>query len=296
MRLRTLPLYLIGNRQAILEIASDSRAIWLGLLFVLSAGLAREYDAEALVREPYFVMIPVAVSTIASFLLFLVACGPMYFYRESAGTRPPFGEAFQSFLGLFWMTAPLAWLYAIPYERFLSPVDATRANLWTLAVVAAWRILLMARVIAVITGRRMLTSFFLVMVFASATAFAAAAVVPPVKIVSFMGGANVPEVTEQERLVNRAIDPSQPQTPAGVQPQTDREVLVREVAQSIRLLAFCSAPLWLIGGVIAFFVSKPVWRVPAAPPEPLPTARAVWVLAAVSIAVWIPLAWLVRVT
>lgn len=296
MRLRTLPLYLIGNRQAILEIVSDRRAVWIGLLFVLSAGLAREYDAEALVREPYFVLIPVAVSTIASFLLFLVACGTMYLVRDPAGTRPPFGQAFQSFLGLFWMTAPLAWLYAIPYERFLSPVEATAANLWTLAVVAAWRVLLMARVIAVITGRRMITSFLLVMVFASATAFAAAAVVPPVKIVSFMGGANVPEVTEQERLVNRTIDPSQPQTPAGAQPQSDREMLVRQVAEEIRLLAFCSAPLWLIGGVIAFFASRPVWRVPAAPPEPLPPARGVWVFAVVSVVIWLPLAWLVRAT
>jgi hypothetical protein len=296
MRLRTLPLYLIGNRQAILEIASDPRAVWIGLLFVLSAGLAREYDAEALVREPHFVLIPVAVSTIASFLLFLVACGTMYLVRDPAGTRPPFGQAFQSFLGLFWMTAPLAWLYAVPYERFLSPVDATRANLWTLAVVAAWRVLLMTRVIAVITGRRRITSFFLVMVFSSAAVYAAAAAVPVGEILSFMGGAKVPEVTEEERLVNRTIDPSQPRTPAGVKPQTDREMLVRKVAEAIRVLGFCSAPLWLIGGLTVLSVSWPVWRVPAAPPEPLPPARAVWVFAVVSILVWIPLAWLVRAT
>ena len=36
---------------------------------------------------------------------------------------------FRSFLNLYWMTAPLAWLYAIPFERFLSPADATTANL-----------------------------------------------------------------------------------------------------------------------------------------------------------------------
>jgi hypothetical protein len=294
MRLRTLPLYLIGNRQAILEIASDPRAIWIGLLFVLSAGLAREYDAADLWGEYHPLFTPLAVSVAASLLLFLVGFGSMYLYPDPSGTRPPFWTAYRSFLALFWMTAPLAWLYAVPYERFLTPVDGTAANLWTLAVVATWRVLLMARVIAVITGRRMITSFFLVMIFASATAFAAAAVVPPVKIVGFMGGTQVPEVTEQERLVNRTIDPSQPQSPTGERAPSEREVLVREVAGWVRILGFCSAPLWLIGGVIAFFASRPVWRVPAAPPEPLPPARGMWVLAAVSIAVWIPLAWLVR--
>ena len=294
MRLRTLPLYMIGNRQAILEVASDPRAVWVGLLFILSAGFAREYDAADLWREYHPLFTPLAVSVVASFLLFLVACGSMYLYRDQAGTRPPFWQAYQSFLALFWMTAPLAWLYAIPYERFLSPVDATAANLWTLAVVAAWRVVLMARVIAVITGRRIITSFFLVMVFASGTALVAAAVVPPVEIVGFMGGVDVPEVTEEERLVNRTIDPSQPQSPEGTRTLSEREVLVREVAGWVRLVGFCSAPLWLVGGLIAFFASKPAWRVPAAIPEPLPPARGMWVLAIVSVVIWLPIIWLVR--
>ena len=54
------------------------------------------------------------------------------------------------------MTAPLAWLYAIPYERFLSPVGATRANLWTLGLVAAWRVLLIIRVLVVLLSYRRL--------------------------------------------------------------------------------------------------------------------------------------------
>ena len=37
MRIRTLALYLIGYRQAILTLAADRRALWVGFLFVLSA-------------------------------------------------------------------------------------------------------------------------------------------------------------------------------------------------------------------------------------------------------------------
>jgi hypothetical protein len=54
MQVRTIFLYLIGNRQAILDIAADRRWLGIGALFVLSAGLAREYDQEDLVHEPWF--------------------------------------------------------------------------------------------------------------------------------------------------------------------------------------------------------------------------------------------------
>jgi hypothetical protein len=42
VRVRTLFRYLTGDRQAILELAADRHALWIGLLFVLSAGFARE--------------------------------------------------------------------------------------------------------------------------------------------------------------------------------------------------------------------------------------------------------------
>lgn len=42
------------------------------------------------------------------------------------------------------LTAPPAFLYAIPVEMFLSPEDARTANAWLLAVVAAWRVALYA--------------------------------------------------------------------------------------------------------------------------------------------------------
>ena len=43
------------------------------------------------------------------------------------------------------MTSPLAFLYAIPVEKFMSVRDAGAANAWFLAVVAIWRVALLFR-------------------------------------------------------------------------------------------------------------------------------------------------------
>ena len=46
------------------------------------------------------------------------------------------------FVGL---TSPLAWLYAIPVEQFLTPELAIKVNVWFLAIVAIWRVALYAK-------------------------------------------------------------------------------------------------------------------------------------------------------
>jgi len=55
-----------------------------------------------------------------------------------------------TFMALFWMTAPVAWLYAIPVERFLDPYRAAQGNIALLAIVSLWRVLLMSRVLSVL--------------------------------------------------------------------------------------------------------------------------------------------------
>src|SRR5262245_61059042 len=132
MSIRALLLYLIGNDKAIVRLASDRRALWVGLLFVLSAGFAREYDGQDLLRQPWHLLLPLGASLVSSFLLFcLLYCRLIW----TDPARPPFFSAYLSFLGLFWLTAPLAWLYAIPYERFMPETRAVEANLWTLGLV-----------------------------------------------------------------------------------------------------------------------------------------------------------------
>ena len=138
MRIKTLFAYLVGRRQAILEIASDRRSLYVAGPLVLSAGLARNYDQASLRDEPWRLLGPFAASLVISGLLFVAVFA---FARRKGMPDPGIGGAYLSFLALYWMTAPMAWLYGIPYEAFLSPAHAIRANLWTLAVVSlcAWR-------------------------------------------------------------------------------------------------------------------------------------------------------------
>src|SRR6185503_2799832 len=53
-------------------------------------------------------------------------------------------------MAVFWMTAPIAWLYAIPVERFLDTYHAAQANIALLGIVSLWRVLLMSRIMAVL--------------------------------------------------------------------------------------------------------------------------------------------------
>src|SRR5262249_23609362 len=113
MRLLTLPLYLVGNRTAILEVARSPWAVPVGFVFVLSAALAREYDGRDLRHEWGHLLLPFAASLAASFVLYLVFYAVAW-WRKAEGRA--FLRGYVGFLGLFWMTAPLAWLYGIPWE------------------------------------------------------------------------------------------------------------------------------------------------------------------------------------
>ena len=186
MNVSTLPRYLVGSREAILKVAG-SRWSWLiGMIFVLSAGLAREYDGEDLVHEPWHALRPLGASLVTGSLLFLIVHW-VAVARSGLQTPPPFFKSWRTFLGLFWMTAPMAWLYAIPYERWMSPVDAITFNLWTLAVVAIWRVVLMIRVVCVVYGFRLLSSTALMLLFADIVLFAFVAMAPK-PVIDVMGG------------------------------------------------------------------------------------------------------------
>src|SRR5262245_16117437 len=134
MTIKTLFEYLIGRESAIREIASDRRSLLIGFLFCFSAALARHYDGKYLLREPWFLFAPAGASILTSSILFLF----LYFATSVRARKvlPGFASSYLSFLGLYWMTAPLAWLYGIPYERFLSEANAAQANIWTLELVS----------------------------------------------------------------------------------------------------------------------------------------------------------------
>jgi hypothetical protein len=228
MGIGTLLRFLIGDREAILTIARSRHTLWIGFLFVLSAAFARDYDGEDLVHEPWHLLLPLAASLGASFALFTLA-GVAAFKGFSWQT---FFPNYASFLGLFWMTAPLAWLYAIPYERFQSPVEAMRLNLITLGVVAVWRVALMVRVLMVILNYSVAQALFLVLLFGDVIALVLRMTLP-FPLIDLMSG----------------IHYSEPQRH------------LRDVAEIVFAFGFYSLPVYGIGAAVLLSLSRPAWQV-----------------------------------
>ena len=258
MTLRTFIAYLFGSRDAILHITHSRRVLLLGLLFVLSAGFAREYDGEDLLREPWHLLIPLGASLGSSFALYCLVDR----VARLQGNRNPFWQGYIVFLALFWMTAPLAWLYAIPVERFLPAADSVRANLWLLGIVATWRVALITRAISVLYRCHWVAAFFVVILFSDAVLWIVLELTP-MPILSIMGGIRL---TESENVL------------LGTQ-------------FMLRVLGTLSAPIWLFGTV-----TVAVRR----PPDPLAWQRidieddarssvrpGLWALSAVALVIWV---------
>ena len=191
----TLIRFLMGRRSAILDVAASPHALALGGVLVLSAGFAREYDGEDLLHEPWHLLIPHGASLLTAFLLYmlvrLTGIGKTH-------QLPTFFRGFPMFLRLYWMTAPLAWLYAIPFERWMSPGDATLWNLRLLGIVSVWRVVLMIRVISVVYGAAPLWRVIsTVLLFGDAVMLIAIRFVP-VPVLNLMGGVRM---TESEQLL-----------------------------------------------------------------------------------------------
>ena len=191
----TLVRFLMGNRSAILDVAASPQALVLSGVLVLSAGFAREYDGEDLLHEPWHLLIPHGASLLTSFLLYLLV---RLTGIGKAQQLPMFFRGFPMFLRLYWMTAPLAWLYAIPFERWMSPGDATLWNLRLLGIVSVWRVALMIRVISVVYGAAPLWRVIsTVLLFGDAVMLIAIRFVP-VPVLHLMGGVRM---TDSERIL-----------------------------------------------------------------------------------------------
>lgn len=143
-------LFLLGHRGSILTIASRSGAWAVGIVLVLLTAIARNYDQTWIGEDPVkWTVGNLGFSLVSGSFLFLVLCASLPLGRTDP-PGPSFGRTWGQFLGLFWATAPIAWLYALPVERFLDSLAAAQANVTLLAVVSLWRVLLMARVIQVL--------------------------------------------------------------------------------------------------------------------------------------------------
>lgn len=143
-----------GNEEAIWTAVHSRMTFWTGMVLVLITAIPRNYDQLFIGENPWrWIFGPLGFSLISGTWTFLVvyATGASNGIRRAGNKRESVGEEWLSFMGLFWMTAPIAWLYAIPVERFLpDPAAAAEANVWLLAIVATWRVLLLSRVLQVV--------------------------------------------------------------------------------------------------------------------------------------------------
>lgn len=190
----------IGRRGSILAAARSPWTLAVGALLVLSASLARKYDTVDLAHEPWELLHGLAAVCVNAMGLHL-----LFWLPGAASPRPPFWRSYASFLGVFMLSAPLGWLYGVPYEKFMSPVDAVSANLNTLAAVSLVRVVWMTRVLSVLwggeggglavgepgRGKRVVGVFFGVMLYADTLAVIALTTMP-LPTLDVMGGLQQP--------------------------------------------------------------------------------------------------------
>lgn len=134
---------LLGMRPSI-ERLIHARQGWLfAAALVATAALGREYDAVSLWHQPYDLLGSFAASTIIASVLFHWMWGAM---KLSGLTLVHPERHAIVFLTGYWLTAPLAWLYALPIEAIADEVTSLRYNLTALSIVSIWRVLLFARI------------------------------------------------------------------------------------------------------------------------------------------------------
>ncbi len=259
LNVSTIIKFLLFNAEAVRQIAGSKRATWVGLLLVISAGIAREYDGEYLVAEPWYLLIPVAASLVACFCMVLL----VYALAWTRNVRDvPFLETFRGFLNLYWMTAPLAWLYAIPFERFLDSAQATNANLILLGIVASWRVALMVRSVQVVYRAHAVAAFFPVILFSDVLAMAAMWLIPG-PIFMIMGGVRL----------------------------TESENVILGVRIWMILIGYGTFLIWLIGYLVLCYRKAPwhYYKLESYYGDARrPVSRGLWGLVAISLLVWIP--------
>lgn len=106
----------------------------LGLVTAWLAGMGRYWDNPRADWWQYAGLGSVAYILVLALVLWVLIM-PLH----------PQGWSYKSVLIFVGMTSPPAMLYAIPVERFLSMSAAQTINVWFLAVVALWRVVLLFR-------------------------------------------------------------------------------------------------------------------------------------------------------
>lgn len=120
-------------------------------MLVLAAGIARHWDDPGGLSSTRWISGPLLVSAFSAAFMYVFSVEPVLKLSRATGRNLRGG--YLLLLGLFWMTGPCAWVYAIPVERWNDPLGAAKWNMTMLGAVAVWRVLLVARSCAVLTRR-----------------------------------------------------------------------------------------------------------------------------------------------
>jgi hypothetical protein len=192
-------LFLAGHRGAIERIAATRHAWLVGAILVLSAGIARNYDHLDLLKQSEWFIGPFIASLVSINVIFFCIKGPLRLLAVG-----PEGKQFATFLTFAWMTAPCAWLYGIPVESMTDLVTATKWNIAFLAIVSLWRVALMTRAVAVLTGVTNLRAFVLILAPAAFESMIGSTM-KGMSLVQIMGGVRLPPHTQLLRDASQFI-------------------------------------------------------------------------------------------
>jgi len=181
-------LFLIGHRGAIQRIAGTWWSLLVGLILVITAGIARNYDHLSMTSTVEWWLGPIVASLMSCIVVSAIGLG-RYFRGKT------YWMSWLTFLSCYWMTAPCAWIYGIPVEAYTDIYTATQWNIAFLTIVSIWRVVLMARVLVVLSGTSVFHALGAILVPASAVMFLGA-FFKGISLVGVMGGVRLSPHTQ----------------------------------------------------------------------------------------------------
>jgi hypothetical protein len=254
--------FLLGSRPAILAFASRRDTFWLGLVLVISAGFVREYHEINWLQNPWMIALPLIMTVSLSLVLFPLT---VVVARMRGAVDGHYWERFRVFLGLFWMTAPLAWIFILPVERLMSVDDAAIIKLWFLGMISLWRVFLVTRILSTLFVPRASEMFY------TGTFFVVMLVVDTLFLCRFRGDRPV-------MMVGNVAE-----APAV-------EFLIVHAMAVIVVVGVITWPIWLVGTLMVALGegSRWSWTVKAAQ-SPGRLTMGVKLLATASLLIWVVL-------
>lgn len=181
--------YLLGSRTSIENILRLHRGLVLATALVFSASLAREYDAVSLGHKPWDLLGSFGASILLCTIIYLFIGTCLSITKNRTFS---WASGYKTFLTGYWMTAPLAWIYAFPIETMVDEITSLRFNLTALSVVSIWRVLLFSRIVSILYAIPFWCSLIWILVPCMAIAFyfLVSAILP---MVAIMGGIRMTE-------------------------------------------------------------------------------------------------------